>query len=145
MKKLIFLLILTIINMICCIKLNDFCFPIEIKSEPINCQGKHGFNCRPDLCSKDRYSCQSLSLFYKGVTSVRNEKDYYSLLNHFNNFFNMISNCSVDWTKDDVCFNVNNSKCIGKYSYKCGYYCALNKKACIGLKNNKQTGINRCM
>ena len=61
-----FLFILLLFGIVECIKVNNFCYQSSIDTNK-KCNKKHSFKCSQitNLCSIDRYSCQSLTLFSK--------------------------------------------------------------------------------
>ncbi len=164
-KKVILLLILTI-KLTQSIQEAEFCYKISINNEVIKCEEnkKYNYDCSEGLCSVDRFSCQSLTLFSTVRKYSRN--DYMYFKNKFESFMNEIKECpepaKYEWNPNDVCLNKKNclntfnhrlwlwtnhkmseSKCKGKYNIRCNSdYCASDKRACENLK--KDFMIQKC-
>jgi hypothetical protein len=157
MKKMI-LLILYFVAFIECnkYKISEICYPKARKK--IECHGQYNYNCNNSVCTKNKYTCEMMSLF----SGLKGEylKKYKSVLN-------VIKKCPEPpinkWKPNDVCLNTKDCvstlmsiwsfnrikqkecKCRGKYDYRCNQdYCALNKRACERLKKNIN-GIKKCL
>jgi len=166
MKNLFFLFFLVTFNE-CTIKVTDFCYKIEIEGIEQECYGNLSLNCGGILCSKDRYSCQSLTVF-NGIKNLQKNENHYLFFKHkFELFMTNIKECAkqpkYEWNLNDVCFIDKNScfkahgygiwsslltpndcKCSGKYYNRCNSdYCALDKRACGEIKRNMDS-IEKC-
>ncbi len=166
MKK----LLLIIIFLISCvesvlIKTNDFCInnKLEIKKE-IKCHGNYSLSCGDIVCAKDRYKCQSLTVFSKTKNFQKNDQDLFFSRKNYESFFRLIKNCpqpkEYKWNPNDVCLNPKNCvklsihrmwsqlhecNCIGNYDIKCSSdYCASNRQACDGLKKAASFKYKKC-
>jgi hypothetical protein len=152
MKIIIFLIYL--VSYIECIRVNDFCYKIDLKNKEQECQGEYMSSCGGVLCTKYLSSCQNLIIFY----DLRNNILF---RDKFKEFFSQIQDCPD--SNDDVCFNTKDCikpsfnriwtfnlkrsecKCIGKHSYRCNRdYCGSDKLACDGLKR-KSIKIKECV
>jgi len=165
--KFLFIMFL-LFGIIECIKVNNFCYQSSIETNK-NCNKRHSFKCSQitNLCSIDRYSCQSLTLFSKVKHTQRKENDYIFFQNQYEAFIKLIKVCpkppKYKLNPNDVCLNTKNClqttfwriwstllkldecNCKGKYNFKCNSdYCASDKRTCDYLKEIKNLEIKKC-
>jgi len=125
--KFLFIMFL-LFGIIECIKVNNFCYQSSIETNK-NCNKRHSFKCSQitNLCSIDRYSCQSLTLFSKVKHTQRKENDYIFFQNQYEAFIKLIKVCpkppKYKLNPNDVC---------------------LNKRTCDYLKEIKNLEIKKC-
>ena len=79
MKKILVIIIFLISCIECTkIKTKDFCInnKLEVKKE-IKCHGNYSLSCGGIVCAKDRYKCQSLTVFSKTRKFRKNYESFF--------------------------------------------------------------------
>jgi len=154
MKISILLILILVIKLSGCINPKEFC--LNKKSSSI-CQGEYNLNCGKLICTKDKHSCQGITLFSSLKNAQKNEKDQTFQVKKFRSIISQIKECPKNKTMPiaDVCFKAkdcisrldqvkinNKCKCSGKYYYTCNRsFCGVDKKACDQSKQ-KSTFLN---
>jgi hypothetical protein len=164
--SLLLLFIVFSIDILESIEVTDFCQKKELNGIKPECQGFFNISCDSNLCAKKESTCQDInSLFRSKSNFYRYEKDFIKYAKQYKLLLKQIKECAkpaeYNWNPNDVCLNtkycvntlitlrsfyqvkVRECKCRGKYSYRCDDYCALDKKACDGLKKVKK--IKKCL
>lgn len=158
--KFIFFNLIILITAIDSIKIEDYCF----KSEETECS-EYDFTveCGKDLCTRNKYACNSLSLFSSIAFHIKKQADFDRFIEAYRLILFSIKECTSKlWQPDDLCLKgmrcfykqkiphrLINKKvrlvkylpcmCIGDYKHQCshsGLYCAKSKYACSYLNAN---------
>ena len=149
-KMFLKILIILIISTKCilCLISTDICTSLI-------CRGKHSYKCEKGLCGLNETTCDDYYRF--------TQNHVFQATRMLIDFQIKIQTCDIYKTqekycrKNTKCLSHSNSKinknkifksvyceCDGKYSFKCGQYCTLNKQYCdliklkIKYQNNQQ-------
>ena len=142
------------------IKPGDFCKPIQQqckglmygynyneKCQTINCIGKYSFQCRNDLCSSDKETCDMLTKTNHLINSIKSSSLFDKKMKQFKSFTQSINDCPFiehDLQLSDICLNGQNCfttrilkkmnrvcSCFGVHNYHCGTrFCTIHSRAC---------------
>lgn len=121
----IFLIILSIsIDHVFNMKTVDFCKPIQKqcirlaygynyneKCQTINCNGRYSHQCRNNLCSSDKETCDMLTSTNHLINSIKSSNFFEIKMKQFKSFIQSINECPFikhDIKLSDVCLNGQN-------------------------------------
>ena len=80
-------------------KPTDFCFQTETQPK---CEENYHYKCGPNICSRDKYKCQSLKLWSTLNSQIKIDKDASEISYEFLKFVQRIDDCPLPTLKPTI-------------------------------------------